>query len=83
MKLDCAPENQVGFGKRVGIADGSKADAFSRPGAKTFGCEQGSLKRHRVLGFRKRNCSAQHPPAKVANRFFARYRGPDLAEIGF
>jgi hypothetical protein len=82
MKLDCPPKNQVGLGKCVGIADGSKADAFGRPGAKSLGFKQGSPKRHGVLSLRKRDRSVQHPPAKITNSFLASRRCLDLAEIG-
>ena len=82
MKLDCPPKNQVGLGKRVGIADGSKADAFGGPGAKALGFKQDLPKRNRVLSFRKRDRSAQHPPAEFANSFLARRRCLNLAEIG-
>lgn len=49
MKSDCAPENQIGLGKSVGIAEGSKADAFSGPGTEAFGFKQGSAKRQGIL----------------------------------
>jgi hypothetical protein len=82
MKLDYPSKNQVGLRECVGIADGSKADAFGRPGAKALGFKQRSPKRHRVLSFRKRDRSAQHPPAEIANSFFASRRCLDLTEIG-
>ena len=81
MKLQDPLEYQVRPGKRVGVADGSKADIFGRPRTKAFGFKQGSPKRHGVLSFRKRNRSAQHAAAEIANRLFSSHGGLDLTEI--
>jgi hypothetical protein len=81
MKLEDTLENEIRCRKRVGVADRSKADILGRPMTETFRFKQSFPKRHGVLSFRKRNCSAQHAAAKIANGLFSSHRCRDLTEI--
>lgn len=82
MKLQDAPENQIGLGKRIGVADGAQADTFRRPRAETFDAEQRLAKRCGILIFGKRNRAGHHAPAEFADRVAARDRGSNRAQVG-
>ena len=82
VKLERPLENQIRPGKRVRVADGSKADILSRPGTDALGLKKRVAKQHRILSFRERNSSAQHATAELPNRLSASPGCFDFNEVG-
>ena len=82
MKREHALEDQVGAWKGIRVADRSQTYVFSRPRSQSLGLDQRFAKHHRVLSFRKKNRSAQHAAAEIANRLFARRACSHFAQVG-
>jgi hypothetical protein len=76
MKLEDPLEDQIGARERVGVADGSEAYIFGRPGTDSLRLKQRFSKQQRILRFGEYDSPAQHPAAEVANRLFASKGGP-------
>src|SRR5574341_173375 len=81
MKLERPLENQIRARKRVGVADGSKADILRRPGTNALRLEKRLAKQHRILSFRERNSAAQHAAAEFPNRRSASRSCFDLTKV--